>query len=990
MKNIFLTIILLSTLSITFAQSPNSKYENKWKEIENYNKKGLPKSALKVIDEIYLSSKKEKNSADFTKAFIAKFELESEINDISLNERVKKIEKEAETLWQPAKQLAHNYISKVYKTYIEISKWQLMSKGDIKTGSSDITKMGLSELSQKTEYHIFASLENPQLLQTEKSKNYKILLNSESKKIKFRPTLYDLLIIDAFETLTNDNIFHFPTEESNLFSDTLLLGNLDDFFKIKISENQKEFENAKAINLFKEWIEFTQLRNNKEALIDADLYRLLWFKEKYLGDDKNLRFEESLINLISSAKGLEIESRLLYEQANLYYSISYEDNNDFNPLIKSWQLASEAVEKNPNSEAAEIAKVLIQNIEKPRINIENETLILPNQPFIFNFKYKNIEKAYLYLFEANSPNIEDGKNFNLNYKKIINENKALKNDIISLPQYNDFLTHSAELSMDIPKEYGHFVLFITTEPFKGKIEKHKIYQIIPFQSTNISYLSKNHLFNSQLFTTVNSSTGKPLENVEITAYRNNYSKRKLDVISKVKTNSQGEGTIKISDKFGYYDIILEKNNDKLISSNYLWNYQQPKINQTRHFIFTDRAIYRPGQTVYYKIISLNSDGETANSIENEIINIIFYDANRKKISEQNLKTNQYGSISGSFVIPNDVLTGRFSIRTNRTSKSINIEEYKRPKMEVTYNPFEDIKQLGDSISIFAIAKGYAGYAVQNATVSWKIEQGVSFWRYYFPMRKTILTSGTGTTNEKGEIEIKFKAKKQKNISEQIPHNFVITVDITSPSGETVTSTKTVTLSNQAFRANTKIDETTILQENKSIELSISLENMSGEKVSENIYYTVSKLNVPDIPATYRLWDAPDTIISKSIFENSKRDRNNYKIKKQIINQNKFINKEGKINLNISETGVYKLEIYKSSDKKELLETKYFSVINEAVGKYQLDEALTIFSNKTVTEIGESIKINIGSGFDDALAYLNISYDGKTLKDKRISLNKEWK
>ncbi len=141
MKNIFLTIVLLFTLSAIFAQSPNSKYENKWKEIENYNKKGLPKSALKVIDEIYLSSKKEKNSADFIKTFIAKFELESEINDISLNEQVKKIEKEAETLWQPAKQLAHNYISKIYKTYIEISKWQLMSKGDIKTGSSDITKM---------------------------------------------------------------------------------------------------------------------------------------------------------------------------------------------------------------------------------------------------------------------------------------------------------------------------------------------------------------------------------------------------------------------------------------------------------------------------------------------------------------------------------------------------------------------------------------------------------------------------------------------------------------------------------------------------------------------------------------------------------------------------------------------------------------------------------------------------------------------------------
>ncbi len=986
MKKIFLLTILSLTLSAIFAHNNNSKYENKWKEVEGFKNKRLPKSALKVVDEIYLLSKKEQNSADFIKAFIDKFELEGEINDVSLNERINKIEKETETLWQPAKQLAHQYISKVYKSYIEANRWQLMSKGDVKTGSFDITKMGFKELANKTENHILASLENPLLLQKEKSDKYKILLNSKSNKIKFRPTLYDLLVTDAFETLTNDNIFHFPNEESSLFSDTLLLGSLNDFLKINISENQKEFENAKAINLFKEWIEFTQLRNDKEALIDADLYRLLWFKEKYLGDDKNLRFEESLTNLISTAKGLEIESRLLYEQANLYYSMPYEDNNDFNPLIKAWQLASGSIEKNPKSEGAEMAKTLIKNIERQQINIENETLILPNQPFVFNLKYKNIEKIYLYLFEVNKPN---GENFKSNIEKIINTNKAVKNKTISLPQYNDFLIHSAELSIDIPKEYGHFVLFIIPEPFKGKIEKHKIYQIVPFQSTNISYISKNHLFGSQIFTAINSTTGKPIENIELTAYRNNFSKRRLEVISKIETNNQGEGIIEIDDKFGYYDIILEKGNDRLISSNYLWNSQHNKTNQTRHFIFTDRAIYRPGQTVFYKIISLNSDGETANSIENEIINITFNDVNGKEISKQNLKTNKYGSISGSFVIPNDILTGRFSIRTNKASKSINIEEYKRPKMEVTFNPFEDIKQLGDSISVIAIAKGYAGYAIQNAKVSWKIEQGVSFWRYYFPMRKTILTSGTGTTNEKGEVEINFKAKKQKNISEQIPHNFIITVDVTSPSGETVTSTKTVTLSNQAFRANAKIDETTILQENKSVELSISLENMSGEKVSENIYYTVSKLNVPDIPANYRLWDEPDTIISKSTFENSKLERDNYKIKKEVVNENKFINKEDKINLNINETGIYKIKIYSSSDKKELLETKYFSVINEADGKYQLDEPLTIFSNKTVAEIGENVEINIGSGFYDALVYINISYDSKTLKDKRISLNKEW-
>lgn len=989
MEKLFLSLALIFSLSTVSAQKSNINYDQKWKEFEEYEKKDLPKSALKIVEEIYNSSKKEKNNAHFIKAFIKKYELEAEVFDKSINEHLTKYEKEVETLWQPAKQLAHNYISKVYISYINDNRYRLLSNGEVKTQSSDITKLSLTNLREKAEYHTLTSLTNPAILKREKTENYAVLLSAKSSKTKYRPTLYDMLVADAFEALSSDDIANFPQENDSLMNNKSLLGDLDDFLKIEISQTQQKFSNSKSIIIFKEWIKHLQYVNDQEMLIDADLYRLLWSKNKYLGDDKIILLEKSLKNLTAKAKGLEIESRLIYEQGNLYYSISYEKGDEINTLVKAWELANQAINTNPKSEGAELAKVLIKNIESPQVYIENESSILPDQPFVFNITSKNVKELYLYLYELEKP-ILDKKYDQISNEKIVENSKSIKNQVIKLPQFNDFINHSTELAFDMPKRNGEYLLFITTEPFKGKIEKHNIYQLITFQKTNISYLTRNHISNSQLVTTINSTTGRPIENAEITTFYNNYRNKQNEIISKATSNKQGECVLNENKSFGYFNMMIEKDEDVFVSSTYSrYNNSKPQ-NRPRHFILTDRNIYRPGQTVYYKIIAMTSDGETSNVIENEVIKISLRDFSGKEVSTNKFKTNQYGSVSGSFVIPNEVLTGNFSIRTDFGYKQINIEEYKRPKMEVTFKPFDEIKQVGDSVSVVAIAKGYAGYAIQGATVNWKIEQSFGFWRYYFPYKTTTLANGNSVTNDKGEVEINFKSIVQKGVPENIPYYYAITVDVTSPSGETITSTKTITLSNRAFKANAKINETTILSDNKKVTLTISLENMSGEKVNEQIYYTINELVVPNIPQTYRFWSEPDTIISKSNFESNKLNKNSYKIKQHIISEIKNVNKEESISINISKTGVYRIDVYKSADKKELLDTQFFSVINEAVGKYELDEALTIFSNNRITEIGNNIQIYVGSGFDDAYVYLNISHNGKTLKDENFSLTKEWK
>ena len=103
-------------------------------------------------------------------------------------------------------------------------------------------------------------------------------------------------------------------------------------------------------------------------------------------------------------------------------------------------------------------------------------------------------------------------------------------------------------------------------------------------------------------------------------------------------------------------------------------------NQNSAQIFLDRAIYRPGQTVYFKVINtqlVNQKESVASGLSQKIS---IHDANGEKISDQTFKTNEFGSYNGNFILPNGKLNGQFSLQIHEngidTYKDFRVEEYK--------------------------------------------------------------------------------------------------------------------------------------------------------------------------------------------------------------------------------------------------------------------------------------------------------------------------
>jgi len=227
----------------------------------------------------------------------------------------------------------------------------------------------------------------------------------------------------------------------------------------------------------------------------------------------------------------------------------------------------------------------------------------------------------------------------------------------------------------------------------------------------------------------------------------------------------------------------------------------------KSYLFTDRSIYRPGQTVYFKSISLEVnkiDNKKNRPLENYKQKVTLYDVNNQEVSSINLTTNEFGSVSGSFKLPANSLNGNFRIKSSYGRINISVEEYKRPKFFAKFNDLSEDYKLNDLVTIIGKADSYAGFGIDNAKVSYKVTREVFFpfiwcYRYYhypfFNNRESkIIKNGETITNEKGEFQINFTALPDltANKTFQPAFSYSISADITDiTTGETKTITKKI-------------------------------------------------------------------------------------------------------------------------------------------------------------------------------------------------------
>lgn len=1003
----------------------SAKYEQDWKVADSLINKGLPKSALEVVNNIYTKAKNDNNPPQIIKASLYEVKLSADFEENSLKKTIEKLNSEISTSTFPTKQILHSMLAQVYWKYYQTNRYKFHDRSEtINIKLKDIDTWDLKKIVTEVINNYTASLENSSKLKKEPLNIYDAILELQGGSKKFRPTLYDFLAHRAVDFFMNDETsLSRPADKFELDKDEYFDA-ANKFVQLNLSTKDSLSLKFYALDILQELLAFHYKDKNPQAFIDADLKRLLFVKNNSIVHKKDSLYLYALKSMEKKYTDDPASADILYALAKQYlllgqYYKPLESDKHKWDFKNAFSYCQTAISRFPKSDGANNCMLLQDQIRKTNLNITTDHANLPDKPFLALISYKNISKIYLRLIKIDP---EQDRILREKYRNKDLVSRYLQMEAVTewnqqLISDGDFQTHKVEVKIPAALKGYYVLLAATNENFS--YENSSI-AYSSFCISNISFISQRNFDGSYSYHVLNRESGLPMNKVNAQVYYKeyDYTIREYKVIKWDNFITDKDGFFKISSippgrMSKSYFIDFTYQDDQYITPNYFYMSVKkpgstPKM--TRSFFYTDRAIYRPGQTIYFKGILLEKDGGSFEILPKHNTTVTFYDVNGKTISTLDLISNEYGSFSGSFSAPHGVLTGRMRIADHNGSKTIQVEEYKRPKFEVGFKALEGTYKLGENVNVTGYAKAYSGNNIDQAKVSYRVVRQTHYpyrgwwWRGYFPTSPKIeIINGTTQTDKNGNFTITFNAVPDLGVSKQYKpvFNYMVNADVTDINGETHSSSTNITVGYTALLIDTDIPG--MLDKDGKSKFNISSTNLNGVHEDSDLAVKIYKLSVPDRIFRTRMWQRPDLhIINKeefySLFPNDQydneksvltweREKTVYDVSISTSTDTVFLPE----NLSSWENGHYVIELKATDKYGEGVESiKHFTLFSKT-GTTIPDNSIEWFTIiKGSGEPGEKASFLIGSKTKNVSVVYEIEQKGKIIHKEWIKLNDQQK
>lgn len=1033
MRKLILFILLVTTLQLSFAQTNlNTKYDVKWKAVDAAFKKGLNKTAQLEIESILKLAKSE-NNAEQTIMALCNYRVS--LRDRSEKSRLMDIlffEKELSTAKFPTKQILYSMLGDLYWTYYQENRWKILDRTSISDGrnselkpneKSNIETWSADDFYNEAYKNFTASLTESGSSKMYLLNNLNLILDKGKNTEKLRPTLYDFLVHRAMDYFANEENEITKPAYAFEINDEIAFEDVDIFSKATFNTSDKTSQKYNVLKLYQDILAFHVNDADPSALIDADIARIQFVNDKSILPNKNELYKKALKNIaikypINEQAAL---ANILYAETftqggqhvgRIGYLNSSIDEDKIN-YVEAKKICDDVIEKFPKTEASTRAESILQQIEQRNLGINVEKVIVPNQPSLAKIFYKEIKTLYCKVVPVSIQEMKDKTyDYNNDYQ-VIASRKGIKNWAINLPDKNDYKGHNTEIKIDaLP--LGNYALIVSEDVnFDGK----KYYATAFLRVSNLAHvqMTEQDKDGTGIFV-VNRTTGEPIENVTIKTWVNNYDyelrKYKAKQGPTFTTNKEGFAKMQRTEPHqGGYSLEFIKDDDILfLDDNVYINeyYKQPDNDYVRTYLFTDRSIYRPGQTIYFKGISVmqktKRDTKTFEVLKDRNTAVTLLDANHQGVKTIELTTNEFGSFTGTFIAPEGLLTGQFQIVAESGQAIFNIEEYKRPKFEVVFDTINGTYKLNDIVKIKGVAKAFAGNNIDGATVKYRVERNARFpyyWCFYRwgqPASSNMeITHGTAKTKADGSFDIDFKAIADASIDPQTKpiFDYSIYADITDLNGETRSGETNVSVSYESLLL--KIETPEQIDYTNFNSVKILSTNLAGTYIPSQVTLILKKLISPTKTYRKRLWEKAEiNSISEPEFRNTfpldeYNDENNYlnwPIEKSIWTKTFTTSKDGleyfeKLN---ESQGWYLLEaITKDKDGKEVMDKKYIRLSNFLNPEALPNENILITKVKTIAEPIENFTFKLSNPFDKIFLLYHIQLPSpKLIGDKKTN------
>jgi len=1008
----------------------DDKYKQKWEQVASFESQGLPQSALKVVEEIYLMAKEEKNTNQLIKALIHRMKYKNDIEDGGFVKIILDLENEIKSAELPAKAIMQSILAEMYSMYYQNNRWKFYNRSETVDFKSDsIDTWDLNTLADHIIKLYNESLAPIELLQQTAIDDYTTILVVGSKPKDFRPTLYDFLANRAVSYfISNELSITRPADQFTL-NDEVYFAHSERFIAAKITSHDTLSLQYHAIRILQQITAFHLERSNKPALIDAELTRLRIVNSASANSEKDTLYLQALKHLQQQALGISILTSVNYEIAQFYNSRATRYNRE-DPATaqykwdkkKAIELCDQAIAQFPDSEGASQCKALRELILDTELSFVVENYIPTTTKWAAAITYKNIETLYLRVASIDPKKVENlrdkyyGRKYienrdQLYYDELKKASKELIFKTIVPPVDNDYNTHAVEEIVNgLP--LGMYLVIVANNKKLDYQKNLTSYNF--FRVSNFSY-TKSELYQGKSeYHVLNRNSGLPINNVKVTARLRYYdygAHKDRDITKQYTTDADGLFVVEspVQDRWVDIGLKLEKDSDFYESTSeniHFKSYNETTTVTTK--LFTDRAIYRPGQTVYFKGIVISKTAyNKAEVVKDRTDIVILYDVNYQKVAELEVKTNEYGSFGGTFILPTGLLNGQMQIYTGSGAKYISVEEYKRPAFEVKIPPVEGNFVLNDSVKVKGTAISYAGAPLTGAAVKFRVTRKPEWrgwWYYSFDTNPTEIANGIITTDEKGEFSVTFKALPDptKLKDDKMVYNYSVIADVTDINGETQSTSNSLTVGYVALQASLDI-QGDIDKQSVDNAFDITTENLNGQFVATSGKVVIQKLMMPKEALRSRFWTKPDkslylenewnTLYPGNEFANE-YDYTKAKPEKQVFDADFNTEKSKELvltGLDSWETGAYMAEITcKDAFGNNITNKHFFTVYAVTDKKLPYEKPAWFIPVATRVEPGENAKILVGTGYNGVKMLYTIEHNYRVVAKQWIELNDEQK
>ncbi len=809
-KNALILTLLLAC--VTLIPAGAQTYNTYWKNLKTAEQKSLPKTALSISKSIFTKAEAEKNSPQMLKAFVWRMNYLQRKAPDSVRVCITELEQWTQRAQKPTdRAVLHTLMAGVYSGYMSDKAWTINQRTETEPGvvPDDMGEWGANLFKEKVNSHVEQALRDSALLLATSARSYVPFVEPGSTSALYGHNLYHLLVMR--------NILSMEEMDSVLDAE---------FFRPKIRQ------------LYANLIEAYKAKGNADGVVLVTLDCPKGYYTEVNGsigqEDKTAEgFEKdaymlALNGLLQQYGKSAVAAEIYLEQANWARVM--------NQRVKALALCNEAIARYPKYNRINALKEVRQEILAPSLSFTLNEVVYPGAEVSLRVRHRNVDGCCLQFYKLNVPATSELLKERLDADFIKRHGTRVLTKDLVLKRTADYRQADTTLQVKMP---AVGVYLITASHASGVLAQPSLVYV-----SKLKTLSRRLPGKDCEVVVVDAQSGHPVAGAQVLLY--DQEKEDTKLAKALTTDEQGKVVFPWDATFRFFRVSAA-GDESMPYQHWQAGYYYQEVARYKEVVqlFTDRTIYRPGQTVYVKGVAYEKVADSTRVVPHKTYELVLYGLYKQQIATRRLTTNEFGSFHTEFVLPASGLNGMYRLSVDNTECRFRVEDYKRPTFFVEFDEVKDEFQLNDSVRVRGTARTYSAVPLMKAKVRYTVTRQAGGWWRMGRMQSDIIGSGETETAADGSFVVPVKLTPGK---EDMPqgryYRYAVEVTVTSDAGETQTKTFDIRAGERSLVLSTTLKE--MVCRDDSIWTTFEARNLSDKQVAVNGVYRL--LRYTDVKA----------------------------------------------------------------------------------------------------------------------------------------------